>query len=329
MAAEPQGLLDRLAGSGVRRVVALLALAVASALLVVDYVRVPTREFQVGEVADRDIRATTAFKYVDWVSTLESQRQAEAAVPPVYDFDATLASRLQGRIHGAFELARRQYSEQLMAARAQGRAELSQEQSAAIAHEFLKAIELSLAPEDVERLIDTHWDPRAEDRAAEFVGVSHQRYIIADKSLLPSEQREIAVVRVLHDSQEESPLEDFGSIRSPDEARQAISLYALDTSGKAEDQEVTRAAVAIARAAVRPNFSYNQLMTEERRRAAREAMGVQEVFVQQGKSLVREGDVLTLPQVDMIRGLQEARTGPGMVAVGTKAELMNGSMISG
>ncbi len=315
MAGRLARLRELLATSAVRRVVALLAMAVGTALLIVDYVRVPAREFQVGEVADRDIRATTDFKYVDWSSTMEAQRQAEAAVPPVYDFDATLAARLQGRIHSAFELARRQYSEQLMGARAQGAEQLNDAQLSAIAQSFLKALELSLAPEDVDRLIKTRWDPKVAELAAEYVGVTHQRYIIADKSLLPTEARPVTVVRVLHDSQEETTVEDFDVVRTPDEARQAISLYALENDAARSDPDASRASLAIARAAVRPNFSYNQLMTEARRRAARDAMGVEEVYVQQGKSLVRQGDVLTRRQVDMIHGLQQTRAGPGMLGV--------------
>ncbi|MCK6503599.1 HDIG domain-containing protein [Myxococcota bacterium] len=313
MAGSLQRLADRLTSGPARRVLALLALAVGSALLVVDYVRVPSREFQVGEVADRDVRATTAFSYVDWASTLESQRKAEAAVPPVYDFDATLAARLQGRIGLAFEQARRAWGERLLAAKATGRADVTEEELSAIAHDFLKALELGIAPEDVARIVAARWDPQVEALALEYVGVAHQRYIIADRSLLPAEARPVHVVRILHDTQEEGSLEDLGQVRTPEEARQAVSLYALERGGG--DEAISRAAVAVARAAVRPNFSYNQLLTEERRRQARDAQGVQEVYVQQGKSLVREGDVLTREQVDMLRGLQATRAGPGLLGV--------------
>lgn len=316
MVVSVQRLVERLTSGPARRVLALLALAVGTALLVVDYVRVPTREFQVGEVADRDIRATTAFKYVDWASTLESQRRAEAAVPPVYDFDATLASRLQGRIGLAFDQARRAYGERLLAAKALGRAEVSDEELSAIAHDFLKALELALSPEDIERIVAARWDPQVEALALEYVGVAHQRYIVADRSLLPTDSRPVHVVRILHDSQEEGTLEDLGQVRTPEEARQAVSLYALERGGDVKGEGASsRAGVAIARAAVRPNFSYNQLITEERRRQARDAQGTQEVYIQQGKSLVREGDVLTREQVDMLRGLQATSAGPGLIGV--------------
>ncbi|NOY26879.1 MAG: HDIG domain-containing protein [Oligoflexia bacterium] len=311
-----RALSQLMATAAVRRALAMMALAVGTALLVVDYVHVPTRDFQVGEVADRDVRATTAFKYVDWASTLEAQRRAEAAVPPVYDFDATLAARLQGRISDAFELARRRYGQQLMGARAEGREDLNQEELSGIAQAFLKTLELSLAPEDVDRLIAARWDKQIEDLATEYIGVAQQRYIIADRGLLPAQDRPVSVVRILRDSQDEAVLNDFSTVRTPESARQAISLYALERSADSSvDQAQARAAVALARAAVRPNFSYNQLITEERRRSAREAQGRQEVYVQQGKSLVREGDVLTQQQVETIRGLQATRSGPGMLGV--------------
>jgi len=303
-----------LATSAARRLVALLVMAIGTAVLIVDYVRVPVRDFQVGEIADHDIRATADFKYTDWESTLQAQRAAEAAVPPVYDFDATLASRLQARIHSAFELARRRYAQELMDARAAGQEDVSDEVLASVAADFLKALELSLAPEDVERLIEIRWAAAAEDLAARYVGVAHQRYIIADRSLLPAQGGPIRVVRLLHDRQDETTLEDLDRVRNPEEARQAVTLYALD-NGDQDDVDLARVPVAIARAAVRPNFSYNQLITEGRRRAARDSVGAEEVFVQRGKSLVRKGEVLTRRQVDMIRGLQQTRAGPGMLGV--------------
>lgn len=316
MAVSLASLGERLASGPTRRVLALLMLAVGTALLVMDYVRVPTRDFQVGEVADRDVRATTSFKYVDWSSTLEQQRRAEASVNPVYDFDATLASRMQARLTAAFEQARRRHDEAVLGARAAGRSDLTAEEQSALARDFLRDIELPVSEEDIGRVVAAGFDRRIETQAVDFVGVALQRYIVADRSLLPGEERAFTVVRILPSSRDEGLVEDHATVRTPDEARQALNLYALERGGSnGPEAEHVRAALGVARAAIRPNFSYNQLITEERRRQAREAQGVQEVFVQQGKSLVREGDVLTSQQVDMIRALQSTRSGPGMLGV--------------
>lgn len=317
MAERLRALVEALAAPASRRLFALLMLSLGTALLVVDYVRVPTRDFQVGEVADRDVRATTSFKYVDWSSTLEQQRRAEAAVPPVYDFDVTLAARLQGRVQSAFEQARRRHSELSLGARARGQAELSEEERSSLARDFLRDLELPLGADDLERVLARGFDPRIEALAVEYLGLAHQRYIIADRALLPPDGRSLTVVRILPGSRDEVMVEDLSSIRTPEETRQALHLAALErTAGAGPEAEQARAALGIARAAVRPNFSYNQLMTEERRRQARDAQGVQEVFVQQGKSLVREGDVLNETQVAMLRALQATRAGPGLLGVG-------------
>lgn len=307
---------ERLASGPTRRLLALLMLAIGTALLVIDYVRVPTRDFLAGEVSDRDVRATTSFKYVDWASTLEQQRRAEASVSPVYDFDATLASRLQARLSTAFEQARRRHHEAVLGARASGRAELSEEEQSALARDFLRDIELPVSEEDIQRVVASRFDARIEAQTVDFVGVALQRYIVADRSLLPADGRTVSVVRILPSSRDEGLVEDLATVRTAEEARQALNLYALERGGSnGEEAELARTALGVARAAIRPNFSYNQLITEERRRQAREAQGVQEVFIQQGKSLVREGDVLTTQQVDMIRALQATRSGPGMLGV--------------
>ena len=63
-----------------RRIVVLILVAVASALLVVEFSGPPPRAYAVGEVADRDIFARRSFEYVDTAETNALRREAEDAV---------------------------------------------------------------------------------------------------------------------------------------------------------------------------------------------------------------------------------------------------------
>ena len=71
-----------------RRLLVLVVLSMASALLVMEYVRVPVRPVEVGEVADRDIRASLSFSFVDDPET------------PLYADGAVLAGSLQTTLGG-------------------------------------------------------------------------------------------------------------------------------------------------------------------------------------------------------------------------------------
>jgi putative nucleotidyltransferase with HDIG domain len=306
--------LAALRSDPVRRGILLVLLALGTALLVVDYVSVPTRSWAVGDVADRDIRATSSFEFVDWNETYRQQRAAQEQVLPVFDFDATLAARLNGRVSEAFEQARRDYAEALLAARSEEREDLTEAELATIAMGFLEQLELALDAVDVERIVEARWSRDIEQQVVDLVAMAMRSYIVADKSVLPSGARAIHVVRILSaDDRDEIRLDGFDGIVVPSVARRQISLYALE-NGDANDAAL-RAGVAVARAAVRPNFSYNQLITENRRREARDAVSDVVVRVPRGTVIVREGDRVDARGVELIAALQASRTSYGLFGV--------------
>jgi putative nucleotidyltransferase with HDIG domain len=120
---------------------------------------------------------------------------------------------------------------------------------------------------------------------------------------------------MLQDGRDEILLSDQDTIKTPAEVRQLLSLYALERTSDDLSPEATRAALALARAAVRPNFSYNQLITEERRRDKRAQASEVVVQVQRGTAVVREGDVVTREQAEMLAALAGSREGYGMAGV--------------
>ena len=299
-----------------RKLLALVVLSLGTSALVMDHVRVPARAYEVGEVADRDIRATTSFSYVDWDKTLERQRTADTDVLPVCDFDLTLSGRLQNRISDAFDIGRRRYADALLGAQSEGRDELSPEELSGIAREFLKVLDLSMDPADLNRVVDARWDREVESLARDLIAEGMHGYVVADRSVIPSRSAALSVVRIMADSRDEIVLEDPDKISTLEEVRKNVALMVIERYDGAErGADRVRASLEVARAALRPNFSYNQLMTEDRRRAARESVSDVILPVQRGTVLVREGDVLDRSQVAMIQALQDSRAGMGLVGV--------------
>jgi putative nucleotidyltransferase with HDIG domain len=295
-----------------RRAVSLVLLSVGTSLLVVEYVRVPTDDWQPGEVAERDVRASTSFDYVDWDDTYARQRDAEGSVQPVYDYDTTLGPRVQARVTEAFEVARARYSDALMGAKSASRPEASPEELSAIAREFLKVLELSLDPSELDRIISARWSREVETAARELIGLAMRSYVVADANVLPPDGRPVSVFRIMRDGDDELQLEKLDQIHTPEGARSAISLTALENI---QDESTRLCAVAVARAAVRPNFSYNQLKTEERRRDARNSVTEVVNRVNRGASIARQGDVLTRQQVEMLNALRNSRSGFGTLGL--------------
>jgi len=61
------------------------------------------RSYEMGDVAERDIKASKDFLVEDRVATEESRRRASDAVLTVYDHDITLASKMGQQIGEAFK----------------------------------------------------------------------------------------------------------------------------------------------------------------------------------------------------------------------------------
>ncbi len=299
-------LLDLMRRSSIRRVLLLVLVCFVSALLLMERTSLPGQEYQVGDVASHDLRAPASFTYVDTELTAERRRKADESVPAVYDFDATLTNRLQNRISLAFDSARRKLAEATLSARGQGLDEPSSEELALIQNDFMRALEFSIHQDHLESLMKSGFDEQTESLVIELLGFSMRRYIIADRSLLPSPPRPISVIRLLTDSRQEISLDDYEQIVTPEEVRQEIALYVLEHEKRVTRADTAQAANAIARAAVRPNFSYNQLLTQERRRESRNSIPEVVHHVKKGTILFRGGDVIEARHIDMVQAFLDA-----------------------
>jgi hypothetical protein len=295
-----------------RRLIALLVLSVGMALLIVEYVRVPTTNYAVGEVANRDIRATQSFTYTDWEESLERERRAEESVLPVYDYDATSASRLQARVNRAFEVARNRYNAALIRAQMDGLEDVEEGQLNEIARDFLSELELSISPEELQGIVDVRWSSRVDRLTSDIIGWGMQGYVVADHALMPASSPSLSVVRIFQDSRDEIRLDDYGQIKAPAEVRQNMDMYvpAVD-----ESAETRRLALTLAKMSIRPNFSYNQLLTEDRRRDRREKTAEVVIQVKRGETIFSEGEIVTRQQVEMLHSLQEGQSGYGVIGV--------------
>lgn len=300
-------LLSRLAPPETVRVPLVFVLCcVLCALLLTDYRALGDVRVREGEVAEHDVVAPFSMPFVDISGTSQRQAEAEAAVPPIYDADLTTGKQLENRVSQAFDMARRRLGQARLDAVAAGKKDPPAEVVGAIGVDFSRMLDLTLAPAELAALSAEGYTPAVEELTIEFISVAMRRYVVADKGALPNPARPILVVTPLGDERDETLLEDYGQIRSPEEARQAITLYVVERFAGARSTEAVNTAAGIARALVRPNLSYNALLTTERRRAAREAVGKVEGEIRKGTRVVRAGDTVTARQALLVTQLQAA-----------------------
>jgi cyclic-di-AMP phosphodiesterase PgpH len=290
-----------------RRIFALVVLSLGTGALVGEYGREPVGDLKIGGVAERSIRAADNFPFVDREATLERQRAAEVRVKPVFDFDTTLSGRTRARVEGSFEMARHRLA-------ASGTGEDVKDLSRLRA-DFLAMLGLSLDAATMDRVLAQGFSQALENLTIKLANAELGRFTIANRALLPDPARPISVVRILADSQDEISLDSFSNIVTPDEARRAIKMAAFDMASETLPADARMAAVALASAAVRTNFSYNQLITEDRRREAREGVADVVIQVQRGTSIVREGEVISQAHFETLQAMKESRGSGGSASL--------------
>ena len=282
----------------------LLGLCLLSALLLLDLPGLPLEDLRVGEVAPLDLRAPTAFEFEDGLTTDARRDQAAEAEPRVYAFDPQVAAEISRRLRGAFESARTQYGAALMQSRSRGRREVDSGALETVSGDFLSITGLEISPEAMDALAAGGFAKDVEDTAVRLLKPVMRHYIIADRSLLPPVLRPIAVVQFGGDNNQEVRLETYEHIWTLERARQQIRDDSDELAALAEEDKWIRVGAAVARAAVRLNFSNDLNLTSFRRQEARRQVSPSIQAVDRGTSLVREGDVITAQQGRMLNALR-------------------------
>lgn len=289
--------------------VALLITCLGTAALLSDLTGAPAEPPRVGEVATRDVVATVSYTFVDEETTSRRQQEAAAGVLPVFEADLAVPRRVQNRVAQAFDMARRRAA--VVRAEHGGRRAEAPAELADVTRDFVAALGVSLGEAELASLARAGFDTETEDLTVDLVGVALRRNVIADRGVLPNPARPIAVVERLGDEADEDIVEDYAELRTPDEARQAVSLYLVERFGGGRNTDKVDVAASIARALVVPTVTPDPAETERRRAEARAAVAPVELQVQRGTRLVRAGDVVDNQQIQKVRALREAWTRGG------------------
>ena len=287
-----------------RRAVIAFLVCFFSAALLTDWRAGVAEGLSQGAVAADDVISPIPFTFVDQGATDERQRGAEASVPLVFDVDPGVVAEIKDQVGQAFDMARRRVSTAQSDLPAGSQRELTADVIASIGTDFTDGLGLSLDPAVLAVLVSEGFSPGSQAVVEELVDIGMRRNVIRDRSELPPAGQVIRVIVIADGARQESALADFSVVRTPEEARQAVSLHLVERFSGSSDPTHVQAAATVARAMLRPNFSFNQLLTTERKRAAREAVGLVELQVRRGARIVQAGDVVDLRQEAMLEVLR-------------------------
>ncbi len=292
----------------------LVVLSVLTALLLMDDTSLPEVDLVEGSVAPRTLRAPVAYEFVDEAATELRRQEAADVVPPVYAYDPKGPDEQLDQISAAFVIARASMAEALLQAHGEGLEAPALETLSAIAGDFIAATGLDLSRELLASVVESGFSSGVEENTRKFLEPVMRHFIIADSSMLPAVSGPITVIRFDSQAGQDQRLENFDDVWTVEKARGRIREQSLDLEDFTEDRWLA-AGAAVARAAVRPNFSTDIHLTRFRRQEARSAVSVALISVARGTAIVREGDVVTSQQLLLLEGLKSQHHGRDFWAI--------------
>lgn len=273
--------------------------------LYIDFMPI-TKTYDLGDIADRDIKAPENFLAVDKVATEKNRKMVAGNVPVVYDFDSKLLTKLTQRVHTAFtdirnDLIAGKFDSAGVGANTQQ--VISSERSLKIKKEFEKKIGF-LVPKSVFGIIEK--SDFSEDIPNAINGIISNFFdtaIVADKDALLKVIDKGIILRNI-ETKDEIITYELTSIYSIDEAKSKVKVVGQPVlkdlhSGKREI--VTYCVMQL----IQPNITLNRNETEERTKTAVAEMGAVLYKVKAGEMLLREGEKVSEVQLIKLKALMD------------------------
>ncbi|QDG54645.1 HDIG domain-containing protein [Persicimonas caeni] len=284
------------------------------------------QEKSIGEVAPSDIKATRDFTYTepDVAATNALRERVAKSVPPVFDWQEGMADQVRERIDKAFASMRTALAERAQVHLQANRPQvyeridketsgtdavsawlepMSQERLISWSHElraekFDPYLDTELSEASFETFAREGFSERTENALENVVGRVLSNMIVPDMGLIDEQQDRGIYLRRLRGDKLliEYHITDVHERFVPMARTDNLVQRAVDQVLSPErNRQFRRAILSAASALVRPNTTYNESKTVEKRDAAREAVSdvvIREEF-RKGQIVVEKGHIIT------------------------------------
>ncbi|MHB8707448.1 MAG: HD family phosphohydrolase [Desulfuromonadales bacterium] len=260
-----------------------------------------------GDVARRDVKSPRDLLIPDEALTAKKRTEAEVAVPVLYDFDPQAGVAIAARVAEIFDF-------------------VHAEANRGVAGGALRAVLESsfgvrLEAAELQSLVAMSAEPGIKESLA---GLIERLYRVKIVSNLPLFKRDLEHGVVLRNVASKKEV-----LADPDETVRGLNdlqLLIREEFRKADfNPGQAKVLLALFTNLLRPSVSYNQNETETRRQSARDAVQPVLIQVKKGEIIVREGERVSLDQVNKLTALRAQ--GSREVLFSQVAGLLLGSFI--
>ncbi|MCK4727490.1 MAG: HDIG domain-containing protein [Desulfobacterales bacterium] len=277
-----------------------------------------TPKYGIDDVATKDIKSPKEFLIEDKEATERKREEAALSVLTVYDFDDTLASKLDERIAQALEHMRMppegnagRIDPATDTVKTRGGGEDTQLTQTLSRHDlvwkekptFEDILGVHVSNGAYEILEKNEFAESISRETGRLLATVFQDGIVGNKQqlLLQQHQRGITVRRL--SSKEESLINDLQKFYSLDEAKIALANTGR-TLLKDFSYSVRNVMIDLAQRLIQPNLTLNRGETEERRNQAVNDVKAVLTQIKKGEMLVREGEKVSPLHMAKLRALE-------------------------
>jgi len=272
----------------------LVAVTVIATLILYPKLIVSRPTYQIGDIADRNIKAPTDFLVEDELATGEKQTRARDGVLTVYDHDQTLAGELTRQVRNAFGRLRSVYRKNARALEQNDspvQVDAVDNRLRQLKPEFEKILGISVSSGAYRILRRERFSAEIAELIIKMLTRILDNGVVANKDLL-LRQSETGIILKPVGSEKESVVRKLDQFYDLDQAKAMVRVTG-EPMFKGMDYSLLSLTVDFAQRLIQPNITLNRSETQKRREGASELIKPVLYKIKKGEMILREGERVT------------------------------------
>lgn len=282
----------------------LIGLTVIFTIILYPSIVINIRNYSLGDVAERDIKAPYDFLMVDKAATEAKRRPALESVPTVYDHDTKLLNQLSQMVKAAFKNHREiLVNERLEKALGGNKSSLSsQDRIWMMKKEFQELIGITVSKQEYEVLVKNAFPESLSDAVTGTLGEILANGVVANKEVPFRDVNKGIILRDVG-TKAEKAVNNLNQFYDLDQAKMLVRQNRHPLLRKLNPAS-RRLAVGFAERLIQPNITLNRNETEERKKKVADEIEPVLNKIKAGEMILREGERVSDLQLSKLKTLQ-------------------------
>lgn len=266
-----------------------------------------TQKVKVGAVAINDVKSPLSFQIVDEVATEEKRREAEFAVPPVFDYDPNLYNTLFRKIFLSFREMRKQVVEVGISVGSSEWDKVAQEFTASYKDQFEDRIGSKISPRLFVWLLSNRFSSSIENQLVDVLA-EWTKYKIFDApaNALGEEESSFLIRQLNTENVSQERLLNRADVRDINDETN-FTMRSIQASLNLKGRDATNLG-SLAQTILAPNLTYNKQETSSRREKARASVLPVQISIKKNQTIVSAGSKVLPIHATLLSEIQNLRS---------------------